>query len=154
MDVAVTLLKLGAHRRASLAAYLRRRRHARVSGSVFPAVLCAVALASCAVALASCAADHTERGSSRPGTAHTRIATAPVSTIPISLQGSALLEPQPKPDCEFKTAGAGTDERMKLDYERQCYRHSEIIARDRLQQLQAAVGEAVNSVKRRKRGGS
>ena len=147
MDVAVTLLKLGAHRRASLGAYLRRRRYARVSASVFPAVLCAVALAGCA-------ADHTERGSRRPGTAHTRIATAPVSTIPISLQGSALLEPQPKPDCEFKTAGAGTDERMKLDYERQCYRHSEIIARDRLQQLQAAVGEAVNSVKRRKRGGS
>ena len=147
MDVAVALLKLGAHRRAALAAYLRRRRHARVSASVFSAVLCAVALASCA-------ADHTERGSRRPGTAHTRIATAPVSTIPISLQDSALLEPQPKPDCEFKTAGAGTDECTKLDYERQCYRHAEIIARDRLQQLQVTVGEAVNSVKRRKRGGS
>jgi hypothetical protein len=30
---------------------------------------------------------------------------------------------------------------MKLDYEQQCYRHSEMIVRERVQQLQNAVQE-------------
>src|SRR5262249_30828948 len=36
--------------------------------------------------------------------------------------------------------------RMKLDYERQCYRHHEIILHDGLEQLQAAVGETIKAV--------
>jgi hypothetical protein len=35
---------------------------------------------------------------------------------------------------------------MKLDYERQCYRHNEIILLNDLEQLQAAVGETIKSV--------
>jgi hypothetical protein len=86
----------------------------------------------------------------------------------IPLSDRALLSPTPEFDCEFKTtsvddAGAqpqpsptgpqadpSTDGalRMKLDYERECYRHAEIILRDRLQQLQAAVGETIRAVDR------
>jgi hypothetical protein len=34
---------------------------------------------------------------------------------------------------------------MKLDYERQCYRHAETIVRRRLQLLQASVGEMLKA---------
>ena len=55
----------------------------------------------------------------------------------------ALLKPQPAPDCEFRGADAKTMDpdlfaRLKLDYERQCYRRAEKIARDRLRVLQAS----------------
>ena len=55
----------------------------------------------------------------------------------------SLLKPQPPPDCTFKGPLSNpmtTEEtRVKLDYEQQCYRHSEIIVRTRLDQLQEAV---------------
>ena len=55
----------------------------------------------------------------------------------------ALLEPQPAPDCEFrgsdpKTVDPGEFARLKLDYERQCYRRAEKLARERLRLLQAS----------------
>jgi hypothetical protein len=55
----------------------------------------------------------------------------------------ALLEPQPAPDCEFRGSDPKTvdpDEfaRLKLDYERQCYRRAEKLARERLRLLQAS----------------
>jgi hypothetical protein len=46
-----------------------------------------------------------------------------------------LLAPQPQPDCDFKTSGSNADDRQKLDYERQCYRHAERLARERLRRL-------------------
>jgi hypothetical protein len=39
--------------------------------------------------------------------------------------------------------------RMKLDYEQQCYRHSEMIVRARLEQLQKAVEAGTNPAGRR-----
>src|SRR5215813_12728697 len=55
---------------------------------------------------------------------------------PIPLPRSALLKPQPAPNCTFKPTEpsaqsneASTDDRPKLDYERQCYRHAEVIVR-------------------------
>jgi hypothetical protein len=53
----------------------------------------------------------------------------------------ALLEPQPAPDCEFrgsalKTVDPAAFAHLKLDYERQCYRRAEKLARDRLRLLQ------------------
>jgi hypothetical protein len=57
----------------------------------------------------------------------------------------SLLEPQPPPDCAFKGASdmsnppTAEETRMKLDCEQQCYRHSEMIVRARLDQLQEAV---------------
>jgi hypothetical protein len=44
-------------------------------------------------------------------------------------------------------AGDPAGERARLDYERQCYRHAELIVRDRLERLQGAVGETINSVR-------
>ncbi len=78
-----------------------------------------------------------------------------------------LLAPPVEFDCAFKTAspgeargapepsaagaqassGADSPLRTKLDYERQCYRHADVIAHDRLWRLQAAVGETIKSLK-------
>jgi len=55
-----------------------------------------------------------------------------------SFAEGALLAPQPEPDCTFKTDDPNADERQKLDYERQCFRHAEMIVRNRLQSLQEA----------------
>jgi SPOR domain len=51
-------------------------------------------------------------------------------------------QPQPSPTAQ---TGPSTDAalRMKLDYERQCYRHVTIILRDQLLKLQASVGSHV-----------
>lgn len=54
-----------------------------------------------------------------------------------------LLAPQPAPNCEFGRAdvkAVDPDEwaRLKAEYERQCYRDAEKLARDRLIQLQAS----------------
>jgi hypothetical protein len=65
-----------------------------------------------------------------------------------------LLEAQLEPNCEFQMVGLGDtwldiDEtaRKKPDYERQCYRHAETIARDRLRLLQASVGDMIKAIK-------
>jgi hypothetical protein len=55
----------------------------------------------------------------------------------------ALLAPQPAPDCEFKESDPKTmdaDEwaRLKLEYERQCYKNAEETVRKRLILLQAS----------------
>jgi len=159
MLIAVALRKSCAARRASI----------RASA-------CVLAAALCATALAGCAPDHRGRSSVQAGTAETgrsdvpqasptparpravRIAkagaaTRPASRTPIPLPDRALLNPQPVPSCEFKTQpqpgqADPNAERTKLDYERQCYRHAEIIARGRLEQLQASVGATIAAVKR------
>ena len=65
----------------------------------------------------------------------------------------SLLEPQPGPDCAFKgplsNPSTAEETRMKLDYEQQCYRQSEIIVRTRLGQLQKSVEEAIKPANRR-----
>jgi hypothetical protein len=63
----------------------------------------------------------------------------PASRTSIALPDRALLTSSVEPDCEFKTNDPNADERQKLDYERQCYRHAEIIVRDRLSRLQSSV---------------
>jgi TPR repeat protein len=57
------------------------------------------------------------------------------------LPDSVLLAPQPAPNCAFKTDDPNATERQQLDYERQCYRHAEMIVRNRLQMLQDAIKE-------------
>jgi Protein of unknown function (DUF3551) len=78
------------------------------------------------------------------------------------LPAPALLAAPPEFNCEFKTSaddartapapGPGADAALqtKLDYELQCYRHAAIIWRDRMQQLQASVGETIKAVNRNK----
>ena len=83
----------------------------------------------------------------------------PGSKPSIPLPRRTLLTPPPDLDCTFKDSSDAADSapsptpaqaiaavRMKLDYERQCYRHNEIILRNGLEQLQAAVGETIKAV--------
>jgi hypothetical protein len=64
----------------------------------------------------------------------------------------ALLVPPSEFACEFKGAGhsepADLALRRKLEYERQCYRHAEMILRDRVVRLQASLGETVAALDR------
>jgi hypothetical protein len=69
------------------------------------------------------------------------------------LPAAPLLSPQPEPSCDLETPGSSGDERQKLDYERQCYRHAEMIVRSRLQLLQDSVDKTIDAVKRSERGG-
>jgi hypothetical protein len=64
----------------------------------------------------------------------------------------ALLAPQPAPDCEFKRSDLKTVdpdqwERLKLDYERQCYQRAEKMVRDRLRLLQASIRSEIEPVR-------
>jgi hypothetical protein len=83
----------------------------------------------------------------------------PGSKPSIPLPRRTLLTPPPDVDCTFKDSSNAADiapsptsaeavaaVRMKLDYERQCYRHNEIILRNGLEQLQAAVDETIKAV--------
>jgi len=62
----------------------------------------------------------------------------------------ALLAAPPKPDCAFQEIGLGDTvpdaaevARLKLDFERQCYRRAEMQMRARLRRLQAAVAAGI-----------
>jgi hypothetical protein len=83
----------------------------------------------------------------------------PGSPPSIPLPRRTLLTPPPELDCTFKDSSDAADGaarptpaeaiaavRMKLDYERQCYRHNEIILRNGLEQLQAAAGETIKAI--------
>jgi hypothetical protein len=80
-------------------------------------------------------------------TANTEKFTDANSRIPIPLPAAPLLSPQPEPSCEFNTTDINANERQKLDYERQCYRHAEMIVRGRLQLLQDSVAKTISAVK-------
>jgi hypothetical protein len=71
--------------------------------------------------------------------APTRTSAPPPSGAPVPLPEPALLTPQPEPQCGSATAGTGSNDPQRLDYERQCYRHAEMIVRARLDLLQEAV---------------
>jgi hypothetical protein len=73
------------------------------------------------------------------------------SRAPIPLPAAPLLSPLPEPSCE--TTDTSADVRQKLDYERQCYRHAEMIVRDRLELLQRSVDATISAVRRNEQGG-
>jgi len=79
--------------------------------------------------------------------ANTDRSTASGARTRIPLPTIAQLAPQPEPDCEFPATDSNADERQKLDYERQCYRHAEIIARARLRLLQRSVARTIRAIK-------
>ena len=67
----------------------------------------------------------------------------------------ALLSAQPAPDCEFKRSDLKTvdpDEwaRLKIEYERQCYRDAETAARERLTLLQTSSTCEIEPVRKRR----
>jgi hypothetical protein len=75
----------------------------------------------------------------------------------IPLPGQALIESIAKISCDLTSRSLNDGEgqsdarlnntlSMKLDYERQCYRHTEMILNNGLRRLQAAVGETINAI--------
>jgi hypothetical protein len=83
----------------------------------------------------------------------------------IPLPSRALLEPLPKISCEFTssslaegegqnptsstgqtTAGPNGTLPMRLDYERQCYRHTQMILHEGLRRLQASVRDTIKAI--------
>jgi len=110
------------------------------------------AVASFAVVLAGC--NQHARSTTASGTLNTDSSVRSGSRTSVPLPDKALLGRLPEPDCELKTNEAGTDDRQKLDYERQCYRHAERIARNRLQLLQGSVDKTIRVLKESKRSGS
>lgn len=147
MQSAFALPQSSAERRTLIVACARR-----CCRPALPVPVLAVAV--CAVVLAGCYPRYTECSLTTSRAANTGTSTGPSSRTPIPLPSRALLTPQAEPNCEFKSTGLdqGTDPnpdlalRMKLDYERQCYRHAAMIARNHLQRLQASVGETMKVV--------
>jgi hypothetical protein len=105
----------------------------------------------------------TKGSSNAPPSLRNGVPTRAKTLVP--LPDHTLLTPPPEFDCEPKATdldgapgqpqpsptsqtGPSTDVAlgMKLDYERQCYRHVAIILRDQLLKLQASVGETIQAV--------
>ena len=129
------------------------------NGSAAPRALARRLLTLSAVsyvlAVAGCSSYSTEREFK----AYPTSAAAPAHrrSEPQTLQSNrALLAPQRAPDCEFKgpdrdTVDADLWARLKLDYERHCYEHAEMIVRNRLQLLQASSSCATEPDRRSRR---
>jgi hypothetical protein len=157
MPVAVALSKLNAGRQALIPADFRRRKHAQLSACVLVVAFYAVTLTGC---------DRAERGFLGSSTANTHISNRTANThiskrtanthiskrvgsrTPIPLPDRTLLTPPPEPDCEIKTTEPENDELTKREYEAHCYRHAEMIVRDRLELLQSSVDKTIKAVKR------
>lgn len=97
----------------------------------------------CALTLAGCASNSAQR---EPGAEPVRAAADPhrYAGLRIRRPDRALLTPQPVPDCELRAPESSKvldpDQmaRLKLDYERQCYKRAEESVRSRLKLLQAS----------------
>src|SRR5215467_2319765 len=132
-------------RQASIRSCFRRCERRRLS-------VCMFTVASFAVILAGCNQHVGGRTVSRTPNTYSAVSSGSRTRVP--LPEKALLGRLPEPDCRFKTSEADTDDRQKLDYERQCYRHAEIIARLRLLLLQRSVDKTIRALKGSKRSGS
>jgi hypothetical protein len=103
---------------------------------ILPAVLCAIALGGCAAESA-----HRE---AKGGRSHVVAAAERQAELRIRRANPELLAPLSAPDCDFTKANVSTVdpnqwERLKLDYERRCYKDAEQTARDRLRRLQTVI---------------
>jgi hypothetical protein len=121
-------------------------------------LLCRVVLASmgCGLMLGGCAALCDEYTDGSVGRAARRAQTAESATF--AGRKAALLRAPTKPECETQTAdvhsaavaapstsNADLALRIKLEYERECYRQAEARVREQLLSLQAAVAEAMKA---------
>lgn len=129
----------------------------------FVVVVCALALAGCSRVTYGHVATQAAHGkksaqpksvmSTPPAAPRSRVVSQPIETpkfakpepaTPIPLPAAALLVRQSEPSCEPSDVA---DERQKLDYERQCYRHAEMIVRARLELLQESVDRTISAVR-------
>jgi hypothetical protein len=101
------------------------------------------------VSLSGC--NHVEFRSDRAPAKNRKDAAGQYMVAGTPIPGPNLLDPQPAPNCEFRSTDSTIDDRQKLDYERQCYRHAEIIARNRLRQLQASVDRSIRAIRQQER---
>jgi hypothetical protein len=102
-----------------------------------------LAAISCAIAVSACAPNSPQL-ESRPEPIQTAAAVPAHSEPRICQPDRVLLAPLPVPDCSFKRSELKTVDpdgwaRLKVEYERQCYRNAEKVVRERLRLLQAAV---------------
>jgi hypothetical protein len=110
------------------------------------AVLCTTLVAGCARNPAQReykVARHEVMVKPTPVTARTRYSEQSYAKPRSCRPAPALLAPQPAPDCEFNRPDTGAVDpnewaRLKIEYERQCYKDAEKAARDRLNVLQAS----------------
>jgi hypothetical protein len=148
-QIAYAFEKVVACRRASCRSALRCVRPRAKDLGPLPALapkLLTLSALSCAIAVGGCA----QNPAQREFDAAPVQTTAPAQGRPelpelrIRRPDRALLVPQPAPDCQLRGSDLKTvvdpDEwaRLKLDFERQCYQHAEMIARNRLRLLQAS----------------
>jgi len=112
------------------------------------AILCALSLVGCA--------SHSAQQELKAYPTH---ADAPPHRHPeprIRQADRALFAPQPAPNCEYKGSDLDTVDpdvwpRLKLDFERRCYQHAEMIARNRLRLLQTSARGGVEPAPHRSR---
>lgn len=114
-----------------------------------------------AAALGGCAPDYSDFYDV-PYTSSSGPQRSPIARAKIPLPDRAQLEPLSEPDCGTKqlqrsaalavpskpdddTADLAT--RIKLEYERECFRQAEARARQRLKELQAATAQTIKAVK-------
>jgi hypothetical protein len=150
MPIGLALYEKGIDRGELLRAGFRRRAPVHIVARVFMVVTCAVGLDGCACTTGGSMMSQT--ANSKKVTESKRF-TESKSRTPIPLPAAPLLSPQPEPSCEFETTESNADERQKVEYERQCYRHAEMIVRSRLQLLQDSVDKTINAVQRGERSG-
>ena len=120
-------------------------------------VICALALTGCVPAYSN----YTEAMSDSPVASARRQASKKAVPLP----SQVLLAPQRAPDCEGDAHQLASSEasaavappqpasnadlalRIKLEYERECYRQAEARVREQLRKLQASASETIKAVK-------
>jgi len=150
MRIAPAQSRATASRRLFIGPGERERGYLHLRAVLTP-VVCAATLVGCA----ECLDDIYVMSPTEP------INTARESRTRIPLPDQALLTTQPEPDCEAKPTApdAAKSEqpsdpnadlalRIKLEYERECYRRAEMRVRERLQRLQSSTANTIKAVKR------
>jgi len=136
--IGVVFSALGANRRALVFPCALKRNQGRVLAFAFAIVLCSITLDGCGPTVS--------RGSMPVDVADSNFSTSARVRSRIPLPDRDLLKPASKPDCEFRDTKPAADN-LKLNYERDCFRQSEIIVRNRLQALQHSVQRTIRAVR-------
>jgi len=125
----------------------------RVCAGIAAVALSAVVLGGCATRPATQAQAKVQAKAQAKYVKHKPAMRMLTARARIPLRDRTLLQRQAEPDCTFRGTISipitGEELRQKLDYEQQCYRHSESNVRVCLHTLQDAVGETIRAVEER-----